>query len=324
MIMIYLLHILFNFLVLFFFKSIKNKINLFDKPDSVRKFHSNQVACIGGLIVFSNILFFTILDYFFINKIFDYNLIIFCFIFFMIGYFDDKYILKTRLKILIFLSSILLFLIIDNQIILNELRFSFGIFLVENYFISLILTALCLFLFINAYNMLDGINLLSGIYAAFIFLIFIFHDVFINLSIIVLLSLITFLILNYRNQCFLGDNGTLLLSFLIGFIFLKVETTKKLFYADEILLIMLIPGLELIRLFITRIAKNQNPLMPDRCHLHHILLNKFSQNMATCIILALIIFPYLFAQFYQKYFIIIFLISIIYFWIVIKFSFKKL
>ena len=53
---------------------------------------------------------------------------------------------------------------------------------------------------------------------------------------------------------------------------------------------MIIPGLDLMRLFIIRILK-RNPLSPDKLHLHHILISKFSQNKSLGIILSLISLP---------------------------------
>ena len=54
---------------------------------------------------------------------------------------------------------------------------------------------------------------------------------------------------------------------------------------------MLIPGLDLMRLFMIRILKKRNPLSPDKLHLHHILISKFSQNKSLVIILSLISLP---------------------------------
>ena len=113
---------------------------------------------------------------------------------------------------------------------------------------SEIFTVFCFLIFLNAFNMYDGINLQSSSYSILIFSIFIFKQFYVNLSIVIIISLIFFLILNYKNKCFLGNNGSLFLAFLISYIFVESSNTH-LFYADEILLIMLIPGLDLIRLF---------------------------------------------------------------------------
>jgi hypothetical protein len=39
---------------------------------------------------------------------------------------------------------------------------------------------------------------------------------------------------------------------------------------------MLVPGLDLFRLFFERIIKGKNPFFPDRNHIHHLLLKKMS------------------------------------------------
>jgi len=54
---------------------------------------------------------------------------------------------------------------------------------------------------------------------------------------------------------------------------------------------MIIPGIDLIRLFITRILNKKNPLNPDRQHLHHLLIEKISLNKSLLIIFCLLIFP---------------------------------
>ena len=54
---------------------------------------------------------------------------------------------------------------------------------------------------------------------------------------------------------------------------------------------MLIPGLDLIRLFLLRIFNKKNPLNSDRNHLHHILIAKYSLEKTILIILFLISFP---------------------------------
>ena len=54
---------------------------------------------------------------------------------------------------------------------------------------------------------------------------------------------------------------------------------------------MIVPGLDLIRLFIIRIANKKNPLNSDRNHLHHLLIDKFSFKNTLLIILLLIFLP---------------------------------
>ncbi len=46
---------------------------------------------------------------------------------------------------------------------------------------------------------------------------------------------------------------------------------------DEIFLLLMIPGLDMLRLFIERLLQKKNPLKPDRNHFHHLLLNRFQR-----------------------------------------------
>jgi UDP-GlcNAc:undecaprenyl-phosphate GlcNAc-1-phosphate transferase len=143
----------------------------------------------------------------------------------------------------------------------------------------------------NALNMFDGINLQSTIYSLIIFTsIYLF---FINsiLTKILIIFLIGFFYLNYKNKSFLGDSGTLTLAFIIGYIFIRLYNLGLIQNADEIVIYMIIPGLDLIRLFIIRILKKRNPLSSDRLHLHHLIISKYDFKKTITIISLLIILP---------------------------------
>ena len=141
--------------------------------------------------------------------------------------------------------------------------------------------------------MFDGINLQSCLYSIIIFLfilIFYLNSILIN---ILLICLIAYGYLNFKNKSFLGDSGSLLLSFIIGYLFIKLYNFNIIKSSDEIVIYMLIPGIDLIRLFFIRILNKKNPLSPDRFHLHHLLLLKFSYKITLTIILSLILMPIL-------------------------------
>ena len=131
-----------------------------------------------------------------------------------------------------------------------------------------------LFLFLNAFNMFDGINLQSFNYSIIIFCsILIFYSSSLMLKII-LIAIFTYGYLNYQNRSFLGDSGSLLIAFLVGYFFIKLYNLGIINYTDEVVIYMLVPGIDLIRLFFKRIYINRNPLSSDRFHLHHLLLSK--------------------------------------------------
>ena len=64
---------------------------------------------------------------------------------------------------------------------------------------------------------------------------------------------------------------------------------------------MIIPGLDLLRLFFSRIKRKKHPFKADRKHLHHLLQKKLN-NFQTFVVLYLIIWiPIIFAKFFDAY-----------------------
>ena len=199
---------------------------------------------------------------------------------------------------------------------LKSLTFSYFFASVNVLDISIFLTILCFLLFVNAFNMFDGINGQSGLYAIFIFFVFIIKDAFVLYSLAIVISLIFFLYLNFKRKCFLGNNGSLLLSFIIAYLFLNLSSSKTIFYADQIFLIMAIPGFDLFRLALQRFLNNKHPFRPDKNHIHHILLNKFGLIKTLAILLSLIIVPNILSIYFGWTFSAVFLTAIIYLFLI--------
>ena len=121
----------------------------------------------------------------------------------------------------------------------------------------------------------------------FIFIIFLFITQNISFFLFII-PLIFFLILNYYNRCFLGNSGSALLAFIISVICIKLHNINK-FYADDIFLLMCIPGYELLRLAFVRLLKKKHPFYPDRNHLHHIISDIYGDKTAFFVIFLLIL-----------------------------------
>ena len=153
----------------------------------------------------------------------------------------------------------------------------------------------------NALNMFDGINLQSGFYCLLIFCVFIYKNIFFNLSLSIIISLILFLYLNFRNKIYLGESGIQFLAFLISYIFIKSTNFQNFtFYADEIFIIMAIPGLDMFRLFIARLISGKHPFKPDTNHIHHLISNYFPKMVAFLTILIFIILSILLYYYFQN------------------------
>jgi UDP-GlcNAc:undecaprenyl-phosphate GlcNAc-1-phosphate transferase len=317
--------ILLNLFFFYFFDNFTRLISLYDRPDGIRKLHKKKVPNIGGFIFFINFAAIVLcLNFFnieglnsFLSKKQLNIFFFFSFIFFIIGYLDDKFNLNPNIKLILFTVLLYFFLFFFPDWKIKILYFSFYTKSIDIQEISYFFTILSFLLFINSFNMFDGINLQSVSYSIFILIIFYAKSNFDLFYVILIFPLLIFFYLNYKNKCFLGDNGTLLFSFIFSFIFVDFHNNKKLLFADEIFLIMLIPGLDMLRLFVIRIIKGNNPFHPDRNHVHHLLVKKFGNNFSLIFLLSLIFLPNILNQFFNfTLFFIIFSIFL-YFYIII-------
>ena len=97
--------------------------------------------------------------------------------------------------------------------------------------------------------MFDGINLQSSSYSLIILIYFLYLVPQTILVIFVYIHFV-FYVSKLLNKSFLGDSGTLLISFILSFIFIKLFNNQIILNSDEILIYMLIPGIDMIRLFL--------------------------------------------------------------------------
>ena len=328
-----LFFIIFNFFIVLNFSKLKFFHFNIDKPDKIRKLHSKPTPLAGGQIIFINLIIYWILSFYskelLNNEIFFQNenslnyFMVTIFFIFLLGFVDDKYNLKANLKFIFLFIIILILLFKDLNLILNEINFSFYSKTLNLKKYNIIFSIFCFLVFLNAFNMFDGINLQSSLYSIIILINILFFFSNSLLVKILIISLIFFSYLNYKNKSFLGDSGSLIIAFMISYFFIKMYNFDIIAYADQIILYMLIPGLDLIRLFIIRIFKKQNPLSSDRNHIHHLLLRKYSLEKSLIILLLMIIFPIIFNFLKLSNFIVILITIMTYSSIIIYLKQKK-
>lgn len=327
--LIILFIVILNILIYFFNKNIAQSLNLFDNPDNLRKLHKIKVPLTGGIIILLNSIIALILiiteqiSFEISGTIKNYNdliiLLISIVVFFLVGFFDDKYNISANKRFL-FISIILIPIIhFSDDLIIDQIHFSFTNYTINlSYLTSILWSTLCFLLFINAVNMFDGINLQVGLYSIFLSLFFMINNYFLFFFSFIFIGLITFIILNYQFKSFLGDSGSYVLAFIFGYFFIKLYNQTDTIKVDQVVLFMIIPGLDLIRLFTIRIINGYNPFTPDRNHLHHILSKKFNLIETNLIIQSLIIIPSILGYYLGFTYLILLVQSIIYFYIIYK------
>ena len=126
-----------------------------------------------------------------------------------------------------------------------------------------------------------------------------------------IISLLFFLILNFKGKLFLGESGILILLYNKLYFRKNSDIQNNIFFADEIFIIMALPGIDMFRLFIIRIYNGKNPFSPDMNHIHHLIQKHYSNNKTFIIIFSYILITtllYFFVDFKAAYLIIYILI----------------
>jgi len=327
---IYITLIIVNFLIFIFFRKFSNFLGVYDYPNK-RKIHTKKISSIGGVIFLINLItifflyfynfnfsfeFIESFNYLFRNKKEFLAFLLGIIFFFILGYLDDKYNLSPNNKIFWILIILSIILLLDENLRIDR------IFILEKFEInfsssSFFFTMLCIISFINFINMFDGINLQVISYVFFIICFLIFKNIF--FLIYFLIPLLFLLILNYKNIIFLGNNGSILISFWLSFILIKTHKVNLITFEDVVLLLF-VPFFDMIRLMIFRTLNDKHLFTASMDHIHHILLRKIGFTKTTLIIQSMIIFPVIANQIYNYSYLYVFLVIIGYIYLIKKYN----
>lgn len=325
----FLVVILINLLFVIHFSKILSIIKVIDSPNQSHKTHKENIPAIGGILLFINIIILVIYSFlkkeiFFSNtSVFNNtNELIYFFtvysFFFLKGVFDDVKNINASIKFLLSILFIIFLIFFDDKILLKTLVFKDMNLEINLSFMKTIFTIFCFITFINALNMFDGINLQVSLYSILVtlFLIIKLGNDLLLFTIIIFLTFFSFL--NYRSKCFLGDSGSLGLGFIFSYYFVKSYNIDQIILCDEIFLIMLIPGLEMIRLTISRLLKARHPFSADQNHLHHLLNKNISVEKTLLVSLSLILIPVIINELINQTILIILITTFIYIFLIFK------
>ena len=258
--MIYLILIPVFFLVMLLYFKIADHYNIVDKPNERSSHHDTIIR--GGGIIF---LFAALITLFMQPGLWlPLSAII---IIGIISFLDDMHTLSNKLRILIHLIAV--------SIIFYWLHIfkEFPVYSVVIFYIVVIGT-------INAYNFMDGINGITGVYS----LVILGGLQYINLNQVnfikpdmiwlPMLGCIVFLYFNFRKiaKCFAGDVGSITIAFWIIILLLQLMlTTQNLVY----ILFLLVYGIDSVLTIIHRLFLKQNIFKAHRLHFYQLLANEY-------------------------------------------------
>lgn len=253
------------------------RIGGIDTPDD-RKIHSLAIPRLGGIAIFSSLLF-TVIFFCEINQQLK-GFLAGAIVIFLTGLADDLSNLTPRQKFAgEFLAAGLA--VFMGGISVQDLGNPFGFGIIELGPVAIPFTIFGIVGLINAINLLDGLDGLAGGVCAIACISFTAisyssgNSSLFSLSLILLGSLIGFLRYNsYPAKIFMGDGGSLLLGYCMGVFSVVLASGGTARVSPYIpLLIMGLPILDTLVVMIKRKREKKRLFMPDKTHLHHKLLD---------------------------------------------------
>ena len=275
-------------LELVYFK-VADRYNIVDKPNH-RSAHTEITLRGGGIIFwFAALLYFAQHlqnNYFFFTGITLVSLV---------SFWDDIQSLSNKIRISVhFLAISLIF-------------YDLGVF--ESVHLIGVLVAYILAIgLINAYNFMDGINGITGLYTLVVMgsLLYVNQkiQVFIDADFIIyaMIASLVFLFFNFRKKakCFAGDVGSIAIAFWVIYLVLKlILVTNSLVW----LLFLAVYGVETVCTILHRLYLKENIFEAHRLHLYQVLSNEYKMQhrlVAAFYGIAQVIISVLVVVLYQK------------------------
>lgn len=279
-------------------KKLAVKIGVVDIPKDGRRMHDHPIPRMGGLAIFLAFMVSVTVVYFADdNMVLEkpvLGILIGAVMIVVLGMLDDKFALPPLPKffVQIVAASVVVAFGCRIDVVSNPMLSSTLPYLVLPRWLSIFVTIIWIVTITNAVNFIDGLDGLaagiSAISAATMLVVALLISE-VNIAIIMaalLGSCLGFLPYNFNPaKIFMGDTGSTFLGFVLATF--SVQGMFKLYAVVSFavpVLILGVPIFDICFAMLRRIARGQNPMKPDRGHVHHRLMDLgFTQRQAVSI-----------------------------------------
>lgn len=246
-------------LELFYFK-VADKYNIIDKPNH-RSAHT-EITLRGGGIVFWFASLLYLIQHFQDSIYFFVGITIMS----LVSFWDDIQSLRNKTRLAVHFTAITL---VFYSLNLFELLPVYIVVMAYVFFIGTI----------NAYNFMDGINGITGLYTLVVFLFFWLmnermHFIDADFLIYPVIGSLVFLFFNFRKRakCFAGDIGSIAIAFWVVYVLLQLMLkTESLIWV----LFLAVYGVDAVCTIMHRLYLKQNIFEAHRLHFYQILSNEY-------------------------------------------------
>lgn len=277
---------------------VANKINLFDVQDG-RKVHKGNVPRLGGIAFLPAILFTLLTVVAIMTRFLPQDIHVTyapiteimmaaagCIVLYLVGIMDDVIGVSYRSKFMLQIMAAAL--ICCSGLYISDLHGVLGIHSLHP-LLGIPLTIVIIVFIINSINLIDGIDGLASGLCIFggIGYAVMFRYLKMDMNLVLTVSMLGVLLMFYLynvfgkpgvTKIFMGDTGSLTMGFILAYFAIKLccseeflpkdrfEGTQLFVYAISVIII---PVLDVFRVFFARLVDGKSPFYPDKRHIHH-------------------------------------------------------
>ena len=268
------------------------KVGAMDVPKDGRRMHDHPIPRMGGLAIFLGFLLTVLLFAQLTRQV--RGMLLGAVIIVILGIFDDIYSLSAKFKFVVQIVAAVVAVGAGNMI---EVLSNPNVFSSNPYWelgwLGWPITVIWIVAITNAVNLIDGLDgLACGVSTISSMSMLAIALVLGEVDVAILLAALAggcigFLPYNLNPaKIFMGDTGSTFLGFVLAVV--SIQGMFKMYSVISFVVPFLMLGLPIFdtaSAFIRRIAKGQNPMSPDRGHVHHRLIDMgFSQKQAVAVL----------------------------------------
>ena len=268
------------------------KMGAMDVPKDARRMHDHPIPRMGGLAIFLGFLLTVLLFAQLTRQV--RGMLLGAVIIVVLGIFDDIYSLSAKFKFVVQIVAAVVAVGAGNMIeVLSNPNVFSGNPYWELGWLGWPITVIWIVAITNAVNLIDGLDgLACGVSTISSMSMLVIALVLSEVEVAILLAALAggcigFLPYNLNPaKIFMGDTGSTFLGYILAVV--SIQGMFKMYSVISFVVPFLMLGLPIFdtaSAFIRRIAKGQNPMAPDRGHVHHRLIDMgFSQKQAVAVL----------------------------------------
>lgn len=273
-------------------KSLAERVGAVDVPKDARRMHDHPIPRMGGLAIFLGFLLSTLVFVPLSQSL--RGMLLGAIIIVILGIFDDIYALPALPKLIVQIVAALIAVLHGNviQVISNPNILSDNPYWSLGFW-SIPVSVIWIVAITNAVNLIDGLDGLAVGVAAISSLTMLVIAMLVSENVVALTmaalagGCIGFMPYNQNPaKIFMGDTGSTFLGFVLATV--SIQGLFKFYTIISFAVPFLMLGLPLFDTcfaIVRRLSKGQNPMSPDRSHVHHRLIDMgFNQKQAVGIL----------------------------------------